>query len=98
MFSRQRDEAEPPVAFTVDGERFFGRATDSVAAAMLLNGKVATKRAAVSGSLRAPYCMMGVCFECLVAIDGIGNRQACLVRLREGMVIETGSNRRGVPA
>jgi sarcosine oxidase subunit alpha len=33
--------------------------------------------------------MMGVCFDCLVTIDGEGNRQACLVRVREGMRVET---------
>ena len=33
--------------------------------------------------------MMGVCFDCLVTIDGVGNRQACLVRVREGMRVET---------
>ena len=32
--------------------------------------------------------MMGVCFDCLVTIDGVGNRQACLVRVREGMRVE----------
>ena len=34
---------------------------------------------AVSGAPRLPYCMMGVCFDCLVTIDGVGNRQGCLV-------------------
>jgi sarcosine oxidase subunit alpha len=32
---------------------------------------------------------MGVCFECLVTIDGVGSRQACLVRVREGMQVKT---------
>ena len=32
---------------------------------------------------------MGVCFECLVTIDGVGNRQGCLVPLAEGMRVET---------
>jgi D-hydroxyproline dehydrogenase subunit gamma len=32
---------------------------------------------------------MGVCFECLVAIDGRGNRQACLTPVEEGMQVET---------
>jgi len=32
--------------------------------------------------------MMGVCFECLVTIDGVGNRQGCLVPVREGMRVE----------
>jgi NADH dehydrogenase/NADH:ubiquinone oxidoreductase subunit G len=43
----------------------------------------------VSGAPRAPYCLMGVCFECLVTVDGVGSRQGCLVPVREGMVIET---------
>ena len=38
--------------------------------------------------------MMGVCFDCLVTIDGVGNRQGCLVRVREGMRIETQQGKR----
>jgi sarcosine oxidase subunit alpha len=40
--------------------------------------------------------MMGVCFDCLVTIDGVGNRQGCVVSVREGMVIETQQGRREV--
>ena len=38
--------------------------------------------------------MMGVCFECLVTIDGVGNRQGCLVEVADGMRIETQKARR----
>ncbi len=31
--------------------------------------------------------MMGACFDCLVEIDGTPNRQACQVRVVEGMAI-----------
>ena len=44
------------------------------------------------GSERAPHCLMGVCFECLVEIDGIPNRQACLTPVAEGMVIRRQRN------
>ena len=30
---------------------------------------------------------MGVCFECLVEIDGVPNQQACLVPVSEGMSV-----------
>jgi D-hydroxyproline dehydrogenase subunit gamma len=30
---------------------------------------------------------MGVCFECLVEVDGRPGRQACLTMVRDGMVI-----------
>jgi sarcosine oxidase subunit alpha len=32
--------------------------------------------------------MMGVCFDCLVVVDGVGNRQGCMVRVQDGMRIE----------
>jgi sarcosine oxidase subunit alpha len=41
---------------------------------------------------------MGICFECLVAIDGVGNRQACMVVVRDGMRIETGKAKRELGA
>jgi D-hydroxyproline dehydrogenase subunit gamma len=66
----------------------------SAAAAVLLAGAPLIRETSVSGAPRLPYCMMGVCFDCLVVIDGLGNRQGCLVPLREGMVVETQHGRR----
>jgi predicted molibdopterin-dependent oxidoreductase YjgC len=83
-----------PLGFTFDGCAMTARAGDTVAAALLANGVEACRRTPVSGAPRGPYCMMGVCFECLVVIDGVGNRQGCLVPLREGMRIETQAGRR----
>jgi sarcosine oxidase subunit alpha len=55
---------------------------------MLAAGLSRCRTTPVSGAPRAPYCMMGVCFDCLVTIDGVGNRQGCLVRVRDGMQVE----------
>ncbi|OZI66756.1 (2Fe-2S)-binding protein [Bordetella genomosp. 11] len=57
----------------------------SVASALLMSGLRTFRSTPVSGSPRAPYCMMGVCFECLVEIDGRPGRQSCLVQVRDGM-------------
>ena len=59
----------------------------SAAAAVLLHASGGTRTTPVSGAPRAPYCMMGVCFECLLEIDGEPNRQGCLVTVAEGMRI-----------
>lgn len=40
-----------------------------------------------SGATRAPYCLMGACFECLVEIDGVTSVRSCMVRARSGMVV-----------
>ena len=97
MFRPMRETA-PAAAlnFTFDGKALKGRAGDTVAAALLANGIVSCRETPVSGAPRAPYCLMGVCFDCLVVIDGVGNRQGCLVALTEGMAIETQHGRRHV--
>ncbi|MEQ8587460.1 MAG: (2Fe-2S)-binding protein [Thalassobaculaceae bacterium] len=79
----------PTVTLTVDGERVAARDGDTVATALLAAGRLPLRRSAVSGAPRAPFCQMGVCFECLVEVDGVADRQACLVAVRDGMRVST---------
>jgi len=72
---------------TVDGVPVRVREGDSVAAAVLLAGNKVYRRTLVGNRPRNPFCWMGVCFDCLVEIDGVANRQGCLVAAREGMRI-----------
>ena len=83
------DEASPCNTVTVrfHDQPITAPAGTSVAAALLMSGVAPFRETPVSSAPRAPYCMMGVCFECLVEIDGIPNRQACLVPVRDGMVV-----------
>lgn len=88
MFKRinsDNTECERQVTFLWDGREVTGRAGDTVAAALLGAGVRASRTHPVTGEPRAPFCMMGTCFECLVEIDEIPNRQGCQVRLTEGM-------------
>ena len=87
MFRRLPETRSPTVRVLIEGEAYDARASDSVAAALLAAGRDHCRTTAVTGAQRAPYCMMGVCFDCLVTIDGVGNRQGCLVPVREGMQI-----------
>jgi predicted molibdopterin-dependent oxidoreductase YjgC len=88
MFARLPDSGAKIVSLTIEGRRIDTRPGDTVAAALLAAGFDHCRTTPVSGAARAPYCMMGVCFECLVTIDGVGNRQGCLVPVREGMRVE----------
>jgi predicted molibdopterin-dependent oxidoreductase YjgC len=76
------------VPVTIDGRQFAARAGDSVAATLLAASVKACRTTPVSGRARGPFCMMGVCFDCLVTIDGRPNQQGCLVPVRAGMNIE----------
>lgn len=95
---RRLEPQRATLSLMVDGRAVLAAPGDTVAGALLAAGIVLTRRSPVSGAARGVYCGMGVCFECLVTIDGVGNRQACLVPVAAGMVIETGSARRDLTA
>ena len=98
MFRRPPEDTRATVRFSFDGAAIEAREGDSVAAALLAAGVATCRTTPVSGVPRAPYCMMGVCFDCLVVIDGVGNRQACLVPVRDGMAVESQRGKRELGA
>lgn len=75
------------VTIYFEGEPVRVDAGMTVAAAVLQTGADATRHTAVKLEPRAPYCHMGVCFECLMEIDGVPNQQACMIQVREGMTV-----------
>jgi predicted molibdopterin-dependent oxidoreductase YjgC len=84
---QQRTESEIDIWF--DDVHFRVPGGRSVAAALLTTGATTFRTTPISGAPRAPYCMMGVCFECLVEIDGKPSCQSCLVTVTNGMRIRT---------
>ncbi|HYH37674.1 MAG TPA: (2Fe-2S)-binding protein [Azospirillum sp.] len=76
------------VTVTVAGRAVAMAAGDTAAAAVLAAGLSHCRTTPASGAPRAPYCMMGVCFECLMVIDGVPSRQGCQTPVREGMRID----------
>jgi hypothetical protein len=85
---RLRPEGDPAtIAVVVEGRTTLVPAGASAAAAVLLAGFRSIRETPVQGSERAPYCMMGVCFDCLAEIDGVPNRQSCMIEARPGMQI-----------
>ncbi|WP_353475715.1 (2Fe-2S)-binding protein (plasmid) [Salipiger sp. H15] len=88
MFRRDPIPPAEAVEILLDGAPLTARRGDSVAVALLAAGVTRFRGSVVSGAPRAPYCLMGSCFDCLVTIDGAPNRQACLVTVAPGMRIE----------
>ncbi len=76
------------VRLTLDGVAIEAATGDGVAAALLAADAGAFRTTPETAAPRAAYCMIGVCFDCLVTIDGVANRQACMETVRDGMVIE----------
>ena len=94
MFRRLPDVDGAMIEVIIDGRSTRVRDGDTVAAALIATGVLASRASDVSGAPRAPYCMMGVCFECLVTVDGVGNRQGCLLPVAPGMRIDTQRGKR----
>ena len=81
-------EARQPLTIQVDGEAVPAYAGESVATVLLALGR-RTFRHTEGGAPRGLFCGMGVCFDCLVTVDGVENVRACLTPVAEGMVIAT---------
>jgi hypothetical protein len=88
MFKTLPDAGGTTVTVVINGAPFSAPVGCTAAAALLLADALPTRTTPVSNAPRAPYCMMGVCFECLVAIDGVPNQQGCLIPVVEGMRID----------
>lgn len=82
-----------PIRLYVNGTSLHVPAQISVAAALLAYGDVPLwRRSALSGLPRAPYCLMGACFECVACIDGRPGQRTCLTPVRDGMQIDLGAS------
>ena len=98
MFRRLHDPEADSVTIDFEGEILKVGAHESVAAALLAADPGHSRTTPVSGSPRLPFCMMGACFDCLVEIDGVPNRQACMELVRNGMKVRRQDGKRRLDA
>ena len=76
------------VTIYVNGEPLITDAARSVAAALLANRGPRLRTTDRAGEPRGMFCGMGICFDCLVTVDGRSGVRACMTPVREGMRIE----------
>jgi predicted molibdopterin-dependent oxidoreductase YjgC len=86
-FSRSINRDTRLVSIQFENQVIEAREGETIAAALLANGIDFTRKTPVNGQARAPFCMMGTCFECLMEVDQIPNRQACMIEVQQGMVV-----------
>ena len=96
MFKKVDEPFTGRVRVNVEGRNIQVASGDTVAAAIFAAGKDYNRISSISGEKRGPYCLMGVCYECLVEIDGVPNQQACQTPVREGMRVRIQRGLRGL--
>ena len=77
------------ITITIDG-RSIGTEAGRPLGAVLHGAGEGTLRLTESGAPRGIYCGMGICFDCLVTIDGRAGQRACITPARDGMRVTTG--------
>ncbi|PII82235.1 hypothetical protein BMH32_04380 [Leucobacter sp. OLJS4] len=85
------------VRASFDGEPIEAEPGASVAAALISTGRTAW-RTTREGKPRGLFCGIGVCFDCLVEIDGESGQRACMIPLKEGMRVCSAGGPRGEAA
>ena len=81
--------AEPEITVRIDDRTIPATAGQSVAAALIGAGITSWRTTRREGRPRGLFCGIGACFDCLVRIDDAPSVRACLVPVREGMIIRT---------
>lgn len=95
MFRKLKDPSENAVTVYVDGAPISAEVNENVATVLLRQPMVWSRTTPISETRRAPFCMMGVCFDCLALVDG-ALVQTCLAPVRDGMHVERQLGRRKV--
>jgi aerobic-type carbon monoxide dehydrogenase small subunit (CoxS/CutS family) len=81
--------AKREVTFTFNGENFKGVEGQSIAAALMATGIRELRKTRFNEEPRLIFCGIGICFDCVVVVDGIANQRACLVEIVDGAKIES---------
>lgn len=76
-------------SFTLDGQPVPFRDGQTVGGALVGHGIMAWRSTRLEGRPRGLFCGIGVCFDCLVVVDGVPNQRACLVAASPGMAVST---------
>ena len=79
----------PQFEIEVDGEKIVAYEGETIAAALLAAGRRTFRRTPDKNHPRGVYCGIGLCFECLMVINGVPNIRACQTPATPGCRVET---------
>ena len=79
----------PPFRVSFDGAPLEALPGQTIAAALWSAGVVSWRSTRGQGRPRGVFCGIGVCFDCLVTVNGVPNQRACLLPAKPGDAITT---------
>jgi predicted molibdopterin-dependent oxidoreductase YjgC len=82
-------ERGPSFDIEVDGERLKAFEGETLAAVLLAAGRRLMRTTPRYGAPRGMYCGMGICYDCLMVVNGVPNVRACQTLAQRGMKVQT---------
>lgn len=77
------------VKISVDGNLIDAYEGETIAAALLSAGIRTFRLSRKHKEPRSLFCGMGICFECLVSVDGVHAVRACITPVADGIQVKT---------
>ena len=79
------------ITFTFNGQDVSCESGQSIAAALIANRNRELRSTRFGDKPRSIFCGIGVCFDCVVVIDGVANQRSCVIAAKQGMKVESAS-------
>lgn len=80
--------SQSSLEFTFDDQTITAISGQSIGAALLAANQRSLRKTRFNNKDRGIFCGIGVCFDCLVVVDGVSNQRACLIEAKPGMKVQ----------
>ncbi|MEV6422484.1 (2Fe-2S)-binding protein [Streptomyces sp. NPDC051662] len=87
--SDEGETSQPRFQFLFDDGTIDASAGQTIGAALIAAGHRSWRRTRLGGAPRGVFCGIGVCFDCLITVNGQPNQRACLVEVAPGDRVRT---------
>ena len=78
------------ITFLFNGQEVTAEDGATIGGALLASGIRELRTTRFDEKPRGLFCGIGSCFDCVVVVDGVANRRACITLAANGMVVTSG--------
>jgi aerobic-type carbon monoxide dehydrogenase small subunit (CoxS/CutS family) len=79
------------VNFTFNGKSITCEKGQSIAAALIAADNRELRTTRFGNEPRSIFCGIGVCYDCVVVVNGVANQRSCLIEATDEMNVESTS-------
>lgn len=77
------------ISFSFNGKEISCESGQSIAAALIASDYRELRKTRFGNEPRSIFCGIGICFDCIVVVDGVANQRSCLIEVAQGMNVES---------